>query len=512
MIRRSRSVSDLSGYKTLVHPITENHEPHSVLPSPPNTRSKPVGKPYFNVPPGSDEGPYGDGRSLHKDLVRTMAVPGADFDEHPWVDNSRGYNQVRPDITAAMNGPPYPGTNKQKTQKGQAKKYYKDYYRKNRQKIKNNTKKWYRKNKTNPKLQRDKQRRRDKPQAFERKPSGGYVSNKERAKDNRKKAMIEFTLDPIPVWFMEIDVWGWVVGVDVDEFFIIVEFDDDTEYFDLEEFFDIVVIPDEDDIDRFIDYLDKVFEYHDIDDVVDSEDIVLGNDALDKRADGLGTMIWKPENTTTPPDQYFTRGDSYVFSGPEREPSNLLNITETYNNPGSTRVIPEGHDFVNKMAMKIPEIRNNSSKDLIQKSKAVRIKLKRVDSANLMWLFEADGSEETPYKIRVKLIRPRKNITRPEKCDVFVSCSCPFWRWQGPEYWAKTNDYLLGRPVGTAASPDIKDPNGHHWACKHILAVLDRMGTYKLQQAKTASYPFIVGNVYHWDVLLACRVASRYKK
>lgn len=53
-----------------------------------------------------------------------------------------------------------------------------------------------------------------------------------------------------------------------------------------------------------------------------------------------------------------------------------------------------------------------------------------------------------------------------------VACSCNFWRWQGPEYWAKTGGYLYGNPVGTATKPSKKDPDGTHRLCKHVVACL----------------------------------------
>lgn len=59
--------------------------------------------------------------------------------------------------------------------------------------------------------------------------------------------------------------------------------------------------------------------------------------------------------------------------------------------------------------------------------------------------------------------------------DVKVSCSCPYWRWQGPEYHAKKEDYLKGGPRGTASTPDIRDPERDNYACKHVAYVLEIM-------------------------------------
>lgn len=59
--------------------------------------------------------------------------------------------------------------------------------------------------------------------------------------------------------------------------------------------------------------------------------------------------------------------------------------------------------------------------------------------------------------------------------DIHVSCSCPYWIYQGPEYHAKQDDYLLGQPEGTATKPTETDPDMNHRVCKHIYAAFQRM-------------------------------------
>jgi len=56
-----------------------------------------------------------------------------------------------------------------------------------------------------------------------------------------------------------------------------------------------------------------------------------------------------------------------------------------------------------------------------------------------------------------------------------VSSTCGFWRWQGPEHWAKVGGYLLGNPVGTASNPNAKDPKGENRVCKHVFATLNHI-------------------------------------
>lgn len=59
-----------------------------------------------------------------------------------------------------------------------------------------------------------------------------------------------------------------------------------------------------------------------------------------------------------------------------------------------------------------------------------------------------------------------------ESPDLYLSCTCNYWKYQGSEYHAKENDYLFGKVKGTAEKPTKKDPNGTHKICKHAYVVL----------------------------------------
>ena len=115
----------------------------------------------------------------------------------------------------------------------------------------------------------------------------------------------------------------------------------------------------------------------------------------------------------------------------------------------------------------IPQIVSNCGPEVIDRSKGIRYRRKRLAPSGLS-TWEVDGSKGSKYTVRIKPIRKNKSVKRVDKMPVQVSCDCNFFRWQGPEHWAKTNDYLYGKPVGTASKPDVKDPKGKHWACKHV--------------------------------------------
>jgi hypothetical protein len=99
---------------------------------------------------------------------------------------------------------------------------------------------------------------------------------------------------------------------------------------------------------------------------------------------------------------------------------------------------------------------------------------------NSMWVFRVKASptpwniKKSEYKVRVKVKKPGR-IRDLEKADVHLACECAFWKWQGPEHWAKQGDYLYGKPRGTASVPVIRDPPGTHRLCKHVQAVVSHM-------------------------------------
>jgi len=62
--------------------------------------------------------------------------------------------------------------------------------------------------------------------------------------------------------------------------------------------------------------------------------------------------------------------------------------------------------------------------------------------------------------------------------NVVLVCNCEFWRYNGPDYNAKTNKFLLGPPVGRATPPNIRDPKRQYWLCKHTYAVIVRLDDF----------------------------------
>lgn len=232
-------------------------------------------------------------------------------------------------------------------------------------------------------------------------------------------------------------------------------------------------------------------------------------------------MLYRKEPPQMDPDQFIDRAEDRKKHKDEDPPANTLEQPVVEENPGSAKVIPYNHpDMVNnraasemmaRIAARIPEIVQRCSPDLVRRARGIPVRLNRVDPRNAVWLFDVRGSSGT-HRVRVKALR-KGNVRDAVKVHVRVSCSCPFWQWQGPEYHAKTGDYLFGRPRGTATKPTEKDPTNHHAACKHVLAVFDHITRHKWSVPPMGKQGarFLVDSLSLGEPVSAARVvAARY--
>jgi hypothetical protein len=123
-----------------------------------------------------------------------------------------------------------------------------------------------------------------------------------------------------------------------------------------------------------------------------------------------------------------------------------------------------------RIAAKNEEITQGLDPAWEARGRGCQVQIRRVDAPNLRWLFAVDcGNGGKVVRLKAQRVG---NVVRLAKMHLRVSCSCKAWRWLGPEYHAKKEKYLDGKPVGTASSPDIKDPERTHLVCKHVSAVL----------------------------------------
>jgi hypothetical protein len=145
--------------------------------------------------------------------------------------------------------------------------------------------------------------------------------------------------------------------------------------------------------------------------------------------------------------------------------------------PGGSYVSEGG--YIGKNAATMHDIAGRTDQGIHQRARKVSVRLRRADPKRGIWTFQAAGSDGKSYTIRVKGVR-KGNTVKLSNAQVKCSCSCDFFKWQGPEHWAKANKYLYGKARGTAAAPQVRDPDGKHWACKHLLAALNLASKYHM--------------------------------
>ena len=142
----------------------------------------------------------------------------------------------------------------------------------------------------------------------------------------------------------------------------------------------------------------------------------------------------------------------------QREPSDVYGEDTTlyytvFDNPGSSKVIPENRDFVNKKAFTLKELDAKYSN-------------KRVTSNSVRLVKDIGGLKE--YRVQGKTGSYKVMIdTKSENAK--VSCTCPDWVYSGSEYRAYKQGYLYGKARGTLEPPQNHKKN---FLCKHIHSCL----------------------------------------
>lgn len=148
---------------------------------------------------------------------------------------------------------------------------------------------------------------------------------------------------------------------------------------------------------------------------------------------------------------------------------------------------PGGLAASTKVADTISQILRRTAPKVKQRATDRPARVTGHDRTKGVWFFQ---SGKYIQKMRA-VPRTGSKASNVTQMDVYVSCSCPFWRWQGPEHWAKKNRYLYdrNRTKGTASFPEIRDPNFRHGVCKHLVAVFNLVRSQKLKfSPKRASH------------------------
>lgn len=146
-------------------------------------------------------------------------------------------------------------------------------------------------------------------------------------------------------------------------------------------------------------------------------------------------------------------------------------------------VLRVGASFETRTAARMDDILSGLNPKVVEKAnQTCSTSMKRADIKNLRWIFSVDCGNG-PKVVRMKAVR-KGNVVKLDRMDLVLSCSCPAWRWLGSEHHSKREDYLDGKPRGTASVPRIKDPTGINRVCKHVAAALSLAKGWALPAAK----------------------------
>jgi hypothetical protein len=200
-------------------------------------------------------------------------------------------------------------------------------------------------------------------------------------------------------------------------------------------------------------------------------------DNADKH-DGIGEM-GKGEWDTTIKTKYpyrDNRPNQHYAADPEF-------VAESFLLRGA-RVLVLRPDAQIKVAEVLEDLTRGLNPATVQRARKCAVSLKRADLRNLRWLFSVDcGNGAKVVRLKANRIG---NIVRLTKMDLHLSCSCPAWRWQGPEFHGTQRDFQDPKtPLqGTASTPDIRDPDRHNIVCKHVAAALSFVRGWEIPIAK----------------------------
>lgn len=172
-----------------------------------------------------------------------------------------------------------------------------------------------------------------------------------------------------------------------------------------------------------------------------------------------------------------------------------------------------------RQAALISEVMANCGPEIVDRSKGISFRRTRIIPSKQILTYEVTGSTGDKYKVYMKGVK-KGNVKAIAKMPIKVACTCNFFRWSGPEYWAKSNGFLYGRPVGTASKPVVRDPKGKHWVCKHVYAILNAKKNLRFANWNPGSTPGTPVPMSREEMLelitpetipdIVARVATRY--
>jgi len=160
-------------------------------------------------------------------------------------------------------------------------------------------------------------------------------------------------------------------------------------------------------------------------------------------------------------DSYFVKGSSSQSVKNVIAAYKLEN--ETANKKGKVRT-----------AATMADLMRYTSRFSRKKAPRTNVKLVKADLPNMKWTYRVHGYEKYSnskgHQVIINLVKD-PDIKDLRGMTVQVSCSCPFWKYYGPDYNANRGDYLEGRPYSNGSFPEQRDPRLRNIICKHVYAV-----------------------------------------
>jgi len=465
-------VSDLAGVQTFVSKRNQkglpgstslpsgdpDSYPQQVLPKKPGGNEDDK---VINMGPASYNTPDAD--SQISERPRTLPKPGEEYGvpvrETP---SGAGIPPMRTMKAIVRQRP----VSRQQRQKGRSKTLSRAYYRKNRNKFKQQAKRKYNRNKNKPNFKKQMAVRRKNPKRFKRRLA------------KEKDTSVVFMW---PGYGEELCYLDSVLEPSERILFICPDGHESTS---VDIFLRTAVFLSEEDIDRMFDILDRT----------------LGADAYDSKAPEVkktgGSAFnyekvsphnipanWRGEQNTGAPDgrrQTLPENNKWIILSPADIDNESTNFGHNFESPGvgpnsasSAKVIPNNTDIITKkalnerLALDYKALMTLASQEIIKRSNKVSSKIRFFNPTKGLFSYKSGD-----YDVKIK-----RDFTK--EGNIYISCSCPFWVYQGSEYWAKKKGYLQGKAQGVASEPSIRDPEGEHMLCKHAVASLKSFKTFE---------------------------------
>jgi len=134
---------------------------------------------------------------------------------------------------------------------------------------------------------------------------------------------------------------------------------------------------------------------------------------------------------------------------------------------------------MNKTAVKINYLLQNTLQQIRERAKNLSPELIR--NRNNRWVYKVGD-----YYIRIKIPKVKAKVLKSltdkqserlnkiKNRDILVSCTCDFWRWNGPDYNAVQDNYSE-RTFSDLSEPQERDPQRVNLICKHVYSVLRQL-------------------------------------